>query len=119
MSESKALRMHFHRHPNYTFYLIAGNTSWNVEGKSISLYENKFPTNQPTVAEFHKVYDVVFVDTTGFYNIASSISLDVYLRLRHECENAMKILNDEHVNSFRCLFVNKAPVFLQLDHIVR
>lgn len=69
--------------------------------------------------DFHKFYDVVFVDTTGFYNIASNVSLDIYLRFRQESQNALKTLNDEHVNSFRCLFVNRTPIYLQLDHIVR
>lgn len=60
----------------------------------------------------------MFVDSTGFYNICSNVSLDVYTRIRQESENALKILNDEHVNSFRCLFVSKVPIYLQLDHII-
>lgn len=47
------------------------------------------------------------------------MSLDVYLRMRQESEKALQILNDEHVNSFRCLFAIKLPLYLQFDHILR
>lgn len=98
---------------------ILVNTSWNESGKSVSIYESKFRTSQPQLTDFHKDFDVVFVDTTGFYNICANVSLDIYLRVQQESAKALKVLNDEHINSFRCLFVTKTPIYLQLDHIIR
>lgn len=83
------------------------------------MYESKFRTTQPEKSEFHSNFDVVFIDPTGFYNICSAVSLDIYLRVRQESEKALQILNDEHVNSFRCLFATKLPLYLQSDHIFR
>lgn len=61
----------------------------------------------------------MFIDTTGFYNICANLSLDVYRRVRFESSLALKVLNDEHVNSFRYLFATKLPLYTQVDHIIR
>lgn len=95
-----------------------GSTAWNEVGKSISMYDSKFRTTQPPPEEFHKYFDVVFIDPTGYYNICAKLSLDVYLRVRHESAVALQLLNDEHTNSFRHLFASKIPIYLQIDHIV-
>lgn len=95
-----------------------GSTAWNEVGKSISMYESKFRTTQPPPEEFHKYFDVVFIDPTGYYNICAKLSLDVYLRVRHESAVALQLLNDEQTNSFRHLFATKIPLHLQVDHIV-
>lgn len=96
-----------------------GSTAWNEIGKSISMYESKFRTTQPPPEEFHKYFDVVFVDPTGYYNICARLSLDVYLRVCNESVVALELLNDEQTNSFRYLFASKIPLYLQIDHIVQ
>lgn len=83
------------------------------------MYESKFRTTQPQPDEFHKYYDVVFIDPTGYYNICSNVSLDIYKRVKQESELALRLLNDGHSNSFHYLFATKIPLYLQLDHIIR
>lgn len=43
----------------------------------------------------------------------------MYRRVRHESSVALKLLNNEHVNSFRLLFATKIYFYEQADHIVR
>lgn len=100
-------------------FLFVGNTAWNEIGKSVSIYEAKFRTTQPAPEEFHKYFDVVFIDPTGYYNICSNLSLDVYMHVRHESAVALQILDEEHSDSFRFLFASKFPLYLQVDHIVQ
>lgn len=88
-------------------------------GKSISIYESKFRTTQPDPEIFHQYFDIVFIDTTGYYNICANLSLDVYLRVRSDSAMALKLLNNEHVNSFRFLFATKMPLYAQVDHIIQ
>lgn len=83
------------------------------------MYEAKFRTTQPEPEVFHQYFDVVFIDSTGYYNICANLSLDVYQRVRHESSVALKLLNNEHVNSFRILFATKIPLYTQVDHIAR
>lgn len=94
------------------------NTSWDELGKSVSMYESKFRTTQPKVELFHQYFDVVFIDSTGYYNICSDLSLDIYRRVRSESAMALQLLNNEHVNGFRYLFATKMPLYTQVDHIV-
>lgn len=98
---------------------ISANTSWNELGKSVSIYESKFRTTQPDPEIFHQYFDVVFIDSTGYYNICANLSLDVYLRVRNDSATALKLLNNEHVNSFRFLFATKMPLYTQVDHIIQ
>lgn len=98
---------------------FSANTSWDEVNKSISIYESKFRTTQPEPEIFHQYYDVVFIDSTGYYNICASLSLDVYRRVRHESSVALKLLNNKHVNSFRFLFATKIYFYEQADHIIR
>lgn len=93
--------------------------AWHEAGKSISMYDSECRTTQPSIEEFHKYFDVVFVDPTGFYNIGAKLSLDMYLRVRHESSVALQLLNDERSNSFRQLFGSKIPLYVQVDHIVQ
>lgn len=88
-------------------------------GKSVSIYESKFRTTQPDPEIFHQYFDVVFIDSTGYYNICANLSLDVYLRVRNDSATALKLLNNEHVNSFRFLFATKMPIYTQVDHIIQ
>lgn len=100
-------------------YLTLANTSWNEMNKSVSIYESKFRTTQPDPEIFHQYFDVVFIDSTGYYNICANLSLDVYLRVRNDSAMALKLLNNEHVNSFRFLFATKMALYTQVDHIIR
>lgn len=58
------------------------------------------------------------MDPTGYYNICANLSLDVYRRVKYDSALALKLLNNEHVNSFRLLFATKIPLYTQVDHIV-
>lgn len=77
-------------------------SQWNKLG--ITLYDNNKKNNStvetvpssaapPELKEYHKYYDLVFIDVTGYYNICSKLSIDIYLRVRFESEHALKILN--------------------------
>lgn len=43
----------------------------------------------------------------------------MYRRVRSESAIALKLLNNERVNSFRFLFATKMPLYAQVDHIIR
>lgn len=58
------------------------------------------------------------VDHTGYCNILSFLSVDLYKRIRDECLNAIKLLNDKTINSFQQLFLTQIPFYLQYDQVV-
>ena len=97
------------------FWNQFGNTNLNVKG--ISLAQQQDQPNQPTMEEFHQYYDLVFVDSTGFCNLLSYTSIDLYLRIKEESLNAIKLLDNKSINSFQHLFLTNVPICLQYDHV--
>ncbi|XP_065363227.1 nucleolar protein 6 [Calliphora vicina] len=114
-------------HSNMSSYQVARNvwnqlsfSAWHESNKGITLC-NTFNSiaNQPTLEQFHSYYPVVFIDATGFYNICSNVSADVYKRICLEAKLAVDMLNDMKLNSFQCLFMSKMPLYTQMDHILK
>lgn len=97
---------------------------WNHFGHSkldhagISLCKEKNITTQPTIQEFHKFYDLVLVDSSGYCNVMSLLSVDLYRRVREECLSAIQMLDNKSINSFHQLFLTNIPFYIQYDHIV-
>ena len=59
-------------------------------------------------------HDVVLLDSTGYLNVASRVSLDAYHELRHQAKLTQKCLKKDHgstVNSFDPLFLGSALGF--------
>lgn len=110
-------------YPTMSCYQIV-RLFWNHFGHSkldhagISLCNEKNITTQPTIQEFHKFYDLVLIDSSGFCNVLSLFSVDLYRRVRDECLGAIKMLDDKSVNSFHQLFLTSVPFYIQYDHVV-
>lgn len=68
---------------------------------------------------FHHHFDVVFLDVTGYLNLAANVPLDVYLRVRDESSKALNFLTTATLGNFRHLFTNQRPVYHQYDHIIK
>ena len=67
---------------------------------------------------FQANFDVVFLDKTGFYNVAAFLDVNVYRKIKTECGLAFKLLDDGGINSFHSLFITKLPLELQYDLIL-
>uniref|UniRef100_A0A1I8NBL1 Nucleolar protein 6 n=1 Tax=Musca domestica TaxID=7370 RepID=A0A1I8NBL1_MUSDO len=114
-------------HNNMSSYQVARNvwnnlalSNWNELNKGISLCTGSGSTpNQPTIEQFHAHFKVVFVDISGFFNICSNLSEDVYKRIQLEAKLAVDMLNDMKLNSFQYLFMMKVPLYTQMDHILK
>lgn len=110
-------------YPSMSCYQII-RLFWNQFGNSkldqtgISLCQEKNLPAQPTVHDFHAFYDVVMVDPTGFGNILSMFSVDLYQRVREECLKAIQMLDNKSINSFHQLFLTNIPFYLQFDQVL-
>lgn len=65
----------------------------------------------------NEIFDVVFYDSTGWYNVCSDLSLDVYLRTIEESSKALTFLDAKNVNNFRYLFLSDMNPHFQFDHL--
>lgn len=96
------------------FHLSKSN--WDKEG--ITLCSFIWDANRPSLQDFHDHFDVVFVDSTGYMNICSNLSLDLYYRIKDESARAIKCLDNKKADSFHHLFMQKLPPYLQYDQIL-
>ncbi|RVE45335.1 hypothetical protein evm_010040 [Chilo suppressalis] len=94
---------------------IALKTSeWDTKG--ISLCKSG---NTPPIEEFHECFPVVFLDTTGYYNICWQMCKGTYAALKRESVLAVDMLDNGKINSFLPLFMMPVQPLLQFDHILR
>lgn len=94
------------------FWNFIGSTDLHNSG--ISLTESI-----PEVINiFKKHFDIVFLDKSGCYNLTSFLTLEMYIKLKYECQAALKYLDTNQNNSFHQLFLTKFPFHLQYDIII-
>ncbi|XP_067634279.1 nucleolar protein 6 [Eurosta solidaginis] len=114
-------------HINMSSYQVARTiwnqlaySAWDEDGNGISLSDNSIDlSNQPTLEQFHTYYEVVFIDVTGFCNIAANLDRELYRRIRLEAKIAVDLLNDMKINSFQMLFMTQFPLYSQFDHLLK
>ncbi|GAB0092956.1 Nucleolar protein 6 [Sergentomyia squamirostris] len=95
------------------------NSTWDEPGNGASLHVTEAAEpNQPSLEDFHRFFNVVFVDLSGYLNLCANLSEDIYKRIKLEAKIALNLLENTAVNSFQCLFMSKIPIHLQYDHFL-
>lgn len=93
-------------------WLMLSQTDWTEEGISMTSQQDS------NIQLFHQFYEVVFLDVTGFCNLAATLTRHTYLRVKKEVELALKCLDNPDMNSFQALFMTPVPFFRQFDHVI-
>ncbi|CAG9764718.1 unnamed protein product [Ceutorhynchus assimilis] len=75
-------------------------------------------SSENNLAMFKQHFDIVFLDRTGCYNLATFLDKNVFRRVKQECEMAMRHLDDSRMESFHSLFLTKVPFGLQYDLLI-
>ncbi|XP_026317352.1 nucleolar protein 6 [Hyposmocoma kahamanoa] len=94
---------------------IAWKTSeWDTKG--ISLHKGD---DSPPIQAFQEHFSIVFLDTTGYYNLCYQMCKGTYLALKRECVLAVEMLDNTSINAFIPLFMVPVKPLLQFDHILK
>ncbi len=97
--------------------LALSEANWHQHGITLS-YSSSLKAVIP-IEDFHKYYEVVFLDTTGYLNLTSKMITQTFLRLKHEAKLGLNMLNNEHVDNFNNLFIKKQDSQLVFDSLIR
>ncbi|CAG2189933.1 NOL6 [Mytilus edulis] len=89
--------------------------NWTEEGPD--LCGDKSDPNQPMTDDFQQIFNCVFLDLTGYVNLCSEMTKSTFLRVKHEAELAVKILEDKTVDSFHVLFLMPVKFTRKFEHI--
>ncbi|XP_063980867.1 nucleolar protein 6 [Diachasmimorpha longicaudata] len=73
---------------------------------------------QSRVMEYHNYYECVFLDSSGYHNLAANITADNYLWIRSEAEVAVRFLDNANIDSFQALFMRRLPFYSIFDHFI-
>jgi U3 small nucleolar RNA-associated protein 22 len=98
--------------------LLLAQANWDKEGLMLNSNKNEDEHCLP-LNDYHKYYDVVFIDSTGYLNLCSNMNKNTFKRVKHEATLAIKFLNDQFIDSFDALFIKKLKFFEAFDSILR
>ncbi|KAF6211041.1 hypothetical protein GE061_014154 [Apolygus lucorum] len=99
-----------------TFWLDIGKTDWTADGPSLA--KESPDSDVPAKTLFHGHHEVVFVDVTGFHNLAFKMSWVTYSKVKKEASQAIHLLNKSDSSCFQALFLKSAPFLHQYDNVI-
>ena len=103
---------------SYQIFRIAlhtiATTDWTEQG--LCMAEKDMDVDMKS---FHKMYPVVFVDTSGYLNLCANVDKISYQMVRNEAKICMELLDNGTADSFDCLFMKKLNFFEATDHAFR
>ncbi|XP_011497829.1 PREDICTED: nucleolar protein 6 [Ceratosolen solmsi marchali] len=70
------------------------------------------------IVDYHKYYDCVFLDSTGYHNLASNVVGDTFKWIANQAELSLQCLNNTRINGFQILFMRKVNFYNIFDQIV-
>ncbi|XP_076620123.1 nucleolar protein 6 Mat89Ba [Colletes latitarsis] len=88
--------------------------SWCETGITMSQDEN----SEQMILNYKKYYDCVFLDRTGYHNIAAYITNTTFSWVQQEAKLCLSHLDTAHADSFQSLFMRKVPFYRAFDHLI-
>ncbi|XP_076350241.1 nucleolar protein 6 Mat89Ba isoform X2 [Tachypleus tridentatus] len=99
-----------------TVLLSLSQADWCSQGITLC---NDVSDSQRCMEEFHSLYEVVFLDSSGFLNLCADMSKETFQRVVHEAELGLKILDSCELDSFDALFMKPVPFRQKFDYYIR
>ncbi|XP_058808859.1 nucleolar protein 6 [Phymastichus coffea] len=95
-------------------WLYLASSDWCKDGISLCKEEEI----KERIEEYHKHYDCVFIDFTGFHNVAANISADTFKWVANQAKQSLNCLNNTRFNGFQILFMRKVPFYKAFDMMI-
>ncbi|KAJ7335150.1 hypothetical protein JRQ81_013091, partial [Phrynocephalus forsythii] len=71
----------------------------------------------PSLSDFHRAFQVVFVDPSGLLNLCADMTASTYKQIQFEAKHSMEVLDDKTVDGFQLLFMTAKPWARTFDHV--
>ncbi|XP_076640818.1 nucleolar protein 6 Mat89Ba [Halictus rubicundus] len=88
--------------------------SWHKTG--ITMSQDKDIKDRVLI--YKNYYDCVFLDSTGYHNIAAYLPKSTFFWIQREAELCLHHLDSAHADSFQSLFMRKVPFYKAFDHFI-
>ncbi|XP_028852070.1 nucleolar protein 6 [Denticeps clupeoides] len=90
--------------------------STDLTENGITLARNP-DSKAPSMADFHSMFPVVFVDHSGHLNLCAEMTAFTYKRIQHEALLSVKVWDDPTVDGFQALLMTPKPLIRTYDHV--
>ncbi|NWT53831.1 NOL6 protein, partial [Erythrocercus mccallii] len=89
-------------------------TDLSVTGISLAIDADP---SLPVLDDFHRAFEVVFVDPSGLVNLCADMTASKYHQVQFEAKLSMEILDDRMVDGFQVLLMTLKPMLRTFDHV--
>ncbi|KAM5191929.1 nucleolar protein 6-like [Mantella aurantiaca] len=90
------------------------NTDLTVDGITMCRTSE---ASMPSIADFHRAFEVVFVDPLGVVNLFGDMTAAKYRQIQFEAKESLKYLDDTTTNGFLQLLMVRKPFIRTFDHV--
>ncbi|XP_073474509.1 nucleolar protein 6 [Aquarana catesbeiana] len=114
LSRNKITRtMSGHQVLRITLQFLA-NTDLTVDGITMCRSSGM---SLPSIADFHRAFEVVFVDPLGLVNLCGDMTAAKYRQIQFEAKESLRHLDDTRTNGFLLLLMVRKPFIRTFDHV--
>uniref|UniRef100_A0A8C4IVS4 Nucleolar protein 6 n=1 Tax=Dicentrarchus labrax TaxID=13489 RepID=A0A8C4IVS4_DICLA len=92
-------------------------TAYQLLRNSLNFLASTDLTVNPSLAEFHSAFQVVFVDPSGHLNMCADMTACTYKQLQHEASVSMQFWDNPTVDGFHSLLMTPKPMIRTSDHV--
>lgn len=89
----------------------------DLTSNGISLCLSSDPS-LPALADFHRSFPVVFLDTSGCLNLCADVTASTYHQVQHEARLSMVLLDSKTDDGFQLLLMTPKPMIRAFDHVL-
>jgi U3 small nucleolar RNA-associated protein 22 len=122
---NKQINSHMSQYQIFRIVLLTlSEANWHTNGLNLNdLVEEKLDDETKSkhnvdMSNFHKHYQVVFIDSTGYLNISARMSKNTFLMAKHEASVSLRQLNDDLYDCFENLFIVEHQFEFRFDSLI-
>ena len=81
--------------------------------------ENSKELTKIDLKDYHKHYEVVFIDSSGYLNVCSKLDKTVFNKVKHEANVCLNFINSEPSDCLEKLFIKNHPIEISCDSLIK
>ncbi|XP_060762939.1 nucleolar protein 6 [Neoarius graeffei] len=90
--------------------------STDLTENGITLAKNP-DSKAPSLPEFHRAFQVVFVDPSGHLNMCADMTACTYKQIQHEASLSLQFWDDPTLDGFQALLMTPKPMIRTYDNV--
>ena len=101
-------------------FSISGEATWDKAGVNMNELEQDNLTNSTKIdlKDYHKHFDVVFIDSSGYLNICSKLDKTTFSKVKNEARLCISFMKSESFDCLEKLFIKNHSIEISCDSLI-